>query len=65
VLGIQAALGDDAIASARLLPDVSAEHTEQIGKKAKEAEAALEAVAAPGKKAKEAEAVHEEVAATG
>jgi recombination protein RecA len=66
VLGIQAALGEDAIASARLQPDVSAEHTEQIGKKAKEAEAALEeAVAAPGKKAKEAEAVREEVAATG
>src|SRR6187431_1921671 len=56
VLGIQAELGEDGIASARLLPDVSAEHTEQIGKKAKEAEAALEEVGATGKKAKEAEA---------
>ncbi|HMI99199.1 MAG TPA: recombinase RecA [Gaiellaceae bacterium] len=66
VLGVQAALGEDAIASARLQPDVSAEHTEQIGKKAREAEAALEEVAAAtGKKAKEAEAVREEVAATG
>ena len=64
-MGIQAELGEDGIASARLLPDVSAEHTEQIGKKAKEAEAALEEVGATGKKAKEAEAVREEVAATG
>jgi recombination protein RecA len=48
VMGIQAALGEDAIASARLLPVVSAEHAERIGKKAKEAEAVREEVAATG-----------------
>ena len=65
VLGIQAALGEDAIASARLLPDVSAEHTEQIGKKAKEARSRPRGSRRAGKEGQGGRTVREEVAATG
>ena len=45
---IQTELGEEGIASARLLPIASAEDAERAGKKAKEAEAVLEEVAATG-----------------
>jgi len=47
VLGIQAELGDDGIASARLLPVASVDDA-KLAEKAKEAEAVIEEVAATG-----------------